>query len=108
MSLFADYIQERLGKEVIEDEDAFVTYFFQEDYVYVEDVYTRPESRRQGKIYKMVDKVAAIAKEKGYSKMLGSVVPSANNSTASLHVLLNYGFKLYSSDRNIIYFTKEI
>ena len=108
MSLFADYIKERLGKQVLEDDHGFVTYFFESDYVYVEDVYTRPESRREGKLYKMVDQVAEIAKEKGVHKMLGSVVPSANSSTESLHVLLDYGFKLYSSDKNIIYFMKEI
>ena len=56
----------------------------------------------------MADEIAKIAKKEGCTKMLGSVVPSAKNSTISLKVLLAYGMTLQSSTNDFIIFEKEI
>ena len=107
-SNFAKYIKERENKEVIEDEYGFATYLYENDYVYIEDIYVIPEKRKDKIASKYADAIALEAKELGYNKMLGSVVPSSPNSTISLKVLLGYGFKLLSSQENMIYFIKEI
>lgn len=108
MSHYANYIKEREGKEIIEDEFGFVTYSTHQDYVYIEDIYVTPEHRRQKKCYEYADKVAAIAKENGYSKLLGSIDPEGTGAHESLLVLLNYGYKLHATHNNVIYFMKEI
>jgi ribosomal protein S18 acetylase RimI-like enzyme len=108
MSLHADYIKERGTKEIIESEKGFLTYFFVNDGVYIEDLYISPAHRKSHLASQMADQVAAIAKEKGYYKMYGSVAPSAQGSTDSLRVLLAYGMKLDSAGPNAVILAKEL
>ncbi|MES1988919.1 MAG: GNAT family N-acetyltransferase [Pseudomonadota bacterium] len=99
---------ERQNKQVIETEQGFATYFYIQDGVYIEDIFTSPEHRHSNVASKMADSIAEEAKSKGYSKMYGTVLPSANHSTESLKVLLAYGFRLDSSANNAIILVKEI
>lgn len=108
MSHFGNYIKERLDKHIIEDENGFATYLYENDYVYIEDIYVVKEKRKENIASAYADKIAQIAKSKGYDKMLGSVCPTAKGATTSLKVLLGYGFKVLSAEHDIIYFIKEI
>lgn len=107
-SLYAEYIKERENKHIVENERGFATYVFIDKGVYIQDIYVRSDFRHSGEAAALADQIANIAKEKGYNKMYGSVVPTANNSTSSLKVLLAYGFQLDSSTNNIVYLVKEI
>lgn len=107
-SNFALYKEEREGAVVIETEKGFATAVELGDYIYLDEVFVRKEYRRSRECYRLADKIAEIGKELGYKKMLGSVCTDANNSTTSLKVLLNYGFKLLKNEKNMIYFEKEI
>jgi GNAT superfamily N-acetyltransferase len=107
-SNYALYIREREGKEILEDELGFATYVFLPEHCYIEDIFVRQEYRSSGHASRYADAIAEIAKERGYKKLLGSVCPTAKGSDTSLKVLQAYGFKLSSSDRNMIYLEKEI
>ena len=107
-SLYAKYILERENKSCLETEDGFATYVYNEDYVYIEDIYVVPEKRKENIAASLADKIAEEAKAKGYKKMVGSVVPYAKGATNSLKVLLAYGMRLSHSNEHIIYFTKEL
>lgn len=108
MSLYGDYIKERLNKEIVESDVGFCTYFFVQDGVYIEDLYVKPEYRKGHIAANLADQVAEIAKQKGYKKMYGSVQPSSQGSTASLRVLLAYGMELESAQPNAIIMSKGI
>lgn len=108
MSLYAEYIREREGKEIVEDEKGFVTYTFVPEGCYVVDIYVKPEFRKQGHAAALTDVVACVAKGKGCSKLIGSVCPQAKGSTDSLKALLAYGFQLDSCAPNLIYLKKEL
>jgi ribosomal protein S18 acetylase RimI-like enzyme len=108
MSLYADYLRERTDKRILEDEKGFVTYYFINDGVYLEDIYVSPDYRHSGVASEMADKVAEIAKEQGCTKMFGTICPAANNSTEGLKVLLAYGFRLDSCVNNFIALKKDI
>lgn len=108
MSLYSEYVKERLNKEVIENENGFATYLFMDDGVYVEDIFVRKEYRDKGIAKEMLDQISIIAKEKGCKKMIGTVVPSTEGSTHSLQAAFSYGFKLDSCRQNLIVYTKEI
>jgi len=56
----------------------------------------------------MADQVAVIAKEKGFNKLYGSVVPTAKGSSESLKVLFAYGMRLDSAGPNAIITVKDI
>lgn len=112
MSMYADYIKERLGDDAIETEEGFCTYRYLdhggESAVYIIDIYVRPFLRKGSVASDLADRVAAIAKEKGCKVMIGTVVPSAKGSTDSLRVLLGYGMQLDSASQNLIIFKKGI
>lgn len=107
-SNYAKYIKEREGKNIIEDEHGFATYLFQDDFVYIEDIYVVPESRKLNKASKYADEICKIAKNDGYSKAMGTVNVLAAGATRNVTVLIKYGFEITSTNDNIIYFMKSI
>ena len=112
MSLYGDYIKERKGYGIIEDEHGFATYGTMdvdgEKAMYIEEIFVRPEFRQNKIASKYADEIALIAKNNGIKKLIGSVCTATNNAHQSLLVLLGYGFKLYSNDHDTIYFIKDI
>lgn len=109
MSLFADYLRERTNTQIIEIPQGFCTYKFMEDNtIYIEDIFTLPEFRRSNVASQLADQVCDIGREKGCTHVIGSVVPSAKNSTASISVLIAYGMKVDRSMNDFIVFKKEL
>jgi L-amino acid N-acyltransferase YncA len=109
VSLYGQYILERANKHIIENDNGFAVYSFPDNNtVYIEDIYVIPEKRKSMIASEFANRIATLAKELGKTRMLGSVVPTANNSTISLQVLINYGMKLHSCDKNFIVFEKEL
>jgi len=109
VSLYAEYLAERTTDQIIETHNAFATYkFLDKDTCYIIDIYVLPEFRKSGVASDIADIIKGIAKEKGCTKLIGSVVPSAKGSTTSVKVLLGYGMKLQSSTNDFVVFEKEI
>lgn len=109
MSLYGDYIKEHRGDEIIETKQGFATYRYIDDTtVYLIDIYVIPDYRKSNAASDMADEVVKAAKLRGCNKLLGTVVPTANNSTVSLRALLGYGFTLKSSANDLIIFEKGI
>jgi ribosomal protein S18 acetylase RimI-like enzyme len=110
MSMYGDYIKEHRGDGIIEGDYGFATYRFlnEGNSVYIVDIYTTPDFRRTALASELADKIAEIGRAHGAKEMLGSVVPSANNSTQSLEILLKYGMQLLSCEHDLIIFRKEI
>ncbi len=107
-SLYAHYIAEREGKQILERPEGFATYSINAPECYIEDIYVLPEHRKSGVAAKLADVIAEEAKARGCTYLLGTVMPSAQGSTASLKVLLAYGFKLAKAETNAIYMVKEL
>lgn len=109
MSLYSEYLTERTDTQIIEIPQGFLTYkFHQDNTCYIEDLYVKPEFRRSHVASQMADQVCKLARAKGCTKLTGSVVPSAKNSTASMLVLIAYGMKVSRSMNDFIIFEKEI
>lgn len=109
MSLYADYIKEHRNDGCIESDKGFCTYrFLNEKQVYIVDIYVIPSERQTKEASLMADLVVKEAKEKGCKELLGTVVPSAKNSTTSLKVLLGYGMTLDSSSNDLIVLKKVL
>lgn len=109
MSLFAEYFKEFYDDETYECEDGFAVYrYLGDSQVYIVHIYVAPERRRSGVASAIADKVVEVAKLRGCNEVLGSVVPSAKHSTASLKVLLGYGMRLKGIEGALIIFHKEI
>jgi ribosomal protein S18 acetylase RimI-like enzyme len=108
MSHYSSYIKERSGLEVLESEYGFVTYKFRHPDCYIQDIYVVPEKRQSGIAAEMADKVADIAKSKGYKILTGSIDYRANGADISEKVLRGYGMKPYVTEGSLTYFFKEL
>ncbi len=106
--MYADYIKELYNRETIESDHGFITYSFEKDAVYIQDIYIKPEMRKSDEASGLADMVANIARSRDIKTLLGSVIPSYNNSTVSMKILLAYGFKIDSSANNFILLKKEL
>lgn len=109
-SLYAKYLTERTGDQIIETPDGFITYRYvnNDKTVYIVDIYILPECRNQKAASLLADHVVTLAKQKGCVDLIGTVVPSAKNSTTSIKVLLGYEMSLNSAMNDIVVFRKEI
>jgi predicted GNAT family acetyltransferase len=109
MSLYASYILERLNDHIIEEEHGFITYrFLPNNQMYIIDIFIEKNHRRSGLATELTNRVFEIAKNNNITTVLGTVVPSANNSTDSLKAILFYSFTLQSASDNLIIFKKEM
>lgn len=101
-SLYGQYIEKREGFSIIEDAHGFATYKITSDECYVRDIFVQEEYRKSGLASRLCDEIAAAARVAGCSWLIGSVQPSAVSSTASLKIVLAYGFSLVSSQPDFI------
>lgn len=109
MSLYKQYVEERTTKAILETTTGFVLYSFPDPTtVYIEDIYVKLHKRKSREAYGLANQVVDIAKKKGCIKLLGSVVPSAKNSTVSLKFVLGYGMNLDSCTNDFILFSRNI
>lgn len=110
MSLYGDYVKEREGFDIVENEFGFATYKISGDECYLRDIYVRPKSRRDKVCFKLADEVSAIAKAQGCHWLVGSVAINATGVENSTAVLKAYGFKptRIVPEKQMIYYAKEI
>lgn len=112
MKKYRDYINEREGKTLLENEKGFLTYSYEsyndEKAIYIQDIFVSKEYRSESIATQMADEVAEKAKSELINKLLGSVDISAKYSDVSMKVLLSYGMKPYGVSGNVIFFVKEI
>jgi len=106
--LYERYLEERQATSVVKGAKSFATYRFVDQYIYLEDIFVLPECRDADEGKQLLEAVAAIGRAKGYSKLMGSVVPSLPGAARMLRVMLHVGFELHASEKDIVYLVKEI
>lgn len=108
-SLYAQYLLERTDDKILEDKKGFITWrYVNEKQLYIVDIFVKKQFRKKNVASKLADMVCSIGKNLGYTEVLGTVVPSTKGAEDSLKVLQAYGMKLYSADRDIIIFKKDL
>jgi GNAT superfamily N-acetyltransferase len=110
MSHYKEYLLEKTNDKIMETEIGFATYRSLNDgkTIYIIDIYVVPEYRKTGVAGEMADLILAKEKPSGCVELLGTVIPSNKNSTASLSVLMAYGMKLHSASNDLIVFRKDV
>lgn len=108
MSLYGEYILEREGYSIIEDERGFATYVIAKDEVYVRDVYVKKEFRQEGVASQYLKLIELEAMNVNCKWIFTSVCVNANGTSDSLKAVLFYGFELHSLKGEMAYFKKEL
>jgi ribosomal protein S18 acetylase RimI-like enzyme len=107
-SMYAAYLKELEGFEIVQHEHGYMTYKLFPEHAYIRDVYVMPEFRQTGVGRDMMKQVVDEAKKCKLNKLVGSVVPSHNDSDYRMEVMRRSGFVLLQSQDDIIYFVKDI
>jgi GNAT superfamily N-acetyltransferase len=108
LSNYGLYVKEREGLDILENEQGFFTYRITGEECYIKDIFITKEARRTGLATSMAEEISKIAKEKGCKYLSGTCVPSTVGSTASLKAMFSYGFKIHSSQNDLIVLIKEL
>lgn len=112
LQMYADFLKESNGAELLEHEHGFATYRFEEspvgECVYLMDIYVKPEKRKSKICFNMADEVVEEAKKNGIKYLIGSVDLRINGADISKKVLLAYGLKPAWYDEPTQYYIKEI
>ena len=107
-SLYAKYIQEREGKQILENEHGFFTYKIVDKECYIEDIFIKKESRRSGIATVMANEIAQIAINAGCGYLTGTCIPSTQGATESMKAMFSYGFRIHSCQEDRIILIKEL
>ena len=108
-SLYAQYLKERTNDKIIEVKQGFLTYrYMDNNIVYIVDIFVLPEYRKAGWASSLANLVVGEAQGLGYKELIGSVAPWAKGAHESILVLIAYGMKFHSCDKDLIVFKKEI
>lgn len=113
MNKYLNYLKEREGIEIIDHEYGFIFYKFLIDRegsinCYISDYFVNPEKRCKGYGYQLADSVFKLCREKGIKTVYCQSDISAKNHSIAALSILNYGFKIYRLDRNLIYYYMEV
>src|SRR5271166_5628584 len=106
--MYADYLEEFSIKHMFYNDKGFAIYEITGQDCYIQEIYVKPEFRDCKVAKDLQVEVTKIAKGKGCTRLLGSVVPSVKQSSMSMAMLLKDGFKLDSSTINFIVVSKQI
>lgn len=98
MRLYAEYIKEREGLEIVHDEHCFLTYKIDGEDIIVLDIYSDKEVRGTGYMLKFCDKFYDSMREKGIKVAYGMTDTRTNGWEYSEKLLLVYGFKFIGID----------
>lgn len=110
MSLYSEYIKERENKSIIEFDNAFVSYKINNNFLFIEDMYIRPEYRKNN-ISKLLDTMIQYEAINNKCKyIICSVSTLASNWIKSIKVIRHSNYKFYAKNKYLkqIYFIKEI
>lgn len=107
-SLYAQYIKERQGIEIIECEEGFITYHIDSERCRIIDIFVAQEFRKKGYGMRLALQVAEIAREAKCRIVLGQVDTRALNCTDSLSAMLKMGMRVLCNDGDLIMLVRDL
>lgn len=108
MSLYADYQKEVYGVGTLETDKGFVTYRIYGPECMIEEMYVKPECRKQGYASFLANEVSEIAKREGCIALSCSTDPCVEGWQYRVAAFTAYGFKLFDMQEDKVIFFKEL
>ena len=108
MKFYVDYVKERNGWEVIQNDHGFICYSITEQMVCIEELFIE-KVYRQSKIGKtLVDLVCEKAQEKGFTHLYGVIHTNALTADVAMLGALKIGFSIIRAEGNKIIIAKKV
>jgi GNAT superfamily N-acetyltransferase len=113
-SLYAQFLKEYAGREIIEDEDSFVTYgIFKAGNISslkIMDMFVKKEARGKDKSYKLLDILVDVAKKEGCSLISAQIEKAADEfvQQRSMHICRMFGMEKTYEDGNYTIYSRSV
>ena len=107
-TLYANYINEREGFEVLETTKAFVLYKIKDKECFISHAYTHSEVRNRHEMSELIHDLEDISLKRGCLKINASIDLRDKNASHTLLVSLKYGFKVILAANGIMLIEKLI
>src|ERR1700675_4575174 len=108
-SLYADYVKERLGRGSLYDDNGFVIFeFMQNEFLYLVDMYLKPEARNTKVGSQYLEKIKEIAKENKKTKIITTIDLKAKTKDLALLCALKGGFHISEGKNDVLFLTMEL
>lgn len=109
MSMYKDYVENQLPNRFVHETDkGFITYHVNGDECRLEEIYVKPEFRRQGVAKELRDFASVDGKERGATYIKGSIIIGTNMAEESCMAMLKYGYKFWYAEGVIVMFKKDL
>ena len=107
-SLYAQYLEEKTDRKILESEHGFVTYEITGEVCYIADIFTVREERLGGLAIQMCMQVGQIAKAAGCKVVIGTVQVENKKATEGLKACLAMGMTLQKAENGTVYLIREL
>lgn len=101
-NLFADYLKERLGQEIIENEHGFIIYKINGNECFLAEMYIKPESRRSGHGKSLLTELKVIGLDAGCEYITATIHQVDKNAHFTMAGAISCGFKIHNAHNNVI------
>jgi GNAT superfamily N-acetyltransferase len=106
-SLYAQFIKEVHGLEILEYPWGYATYEWLPDAVYIRDIFVVPSERANKRGVQLMHEIEALGHERGIFKTLGSVAIESKEPMKNYEMLRHLGFQDCHMDNENVYLVRE-
>lgn len=107
-TLYANYINEREGFEVLETCHSFILYKIKNDDCFISHAFTKVEFRKKHEMASLLLKLEELSLKRQCSKISASIDLRDKNASLTALASLKYGFKIVLAENGILIIEKSI
>lgn len=108
MNLYAAYVKEREGKDVLKNENGFITYKIIGQELFLADMFLVKKARGSEVVSQFIEKLVQIGKDNKCSHISANIHLADSGANRTLKAALKLGFKLINANNNILVIVKEV
>jgi GNAT superfamily N-acetyltransferase len=105
---YKQYIKERKGLDLYEDEYGFFTYQIQDNKMFIQDLFVLPEFRNSGVGESYSKKIDKLALDNNCTHNVCTVCVRAKNYIDSLNFIKKMGYQVTNDEYTLVYLIKEL
>jgi len=107
-TLYAKYIKEREGFEVLENEFCFLTYVINQKECFIGHFYTDESCRGQGKARELVESLSEVAAYNECELISASIDLRDKGASKTMQAALRVGFEIAKAECGVIVIVKHL
>ena len=107
-TLYAKYIKECEGFEVLENESGFLFYKIRDGECFLAHVFTEAEARKTGRARSLIDEVSEVAIKNDCEVVSASIDLRDKNASKTLAAALRVGFEVKAAEHGVMIIVKPL